>query len=249
MTKAHSYDYIKSGVEDKGYSLLSESYINDCTKLSMQCEDKNHPVSQISWNNFQKGVRCRLCSFEISRKKQALSFNDVKFEIEQFGDITLLSTEYVNSGSKLEVKCSLGHITYRSLDDIRDSRKNQTITKGCIFCFKDYKGSDHHLYKSHLTEEERNSDRNFNPLLKVWRLDVYERDGFTCRKCGDNIGGNLIAHHILPYALYPELRFDVDNGLTLCKRCHIRYHKVWGKGEGCNHKTMKTHLLYNHDLY
>lgn len=60
--------------------------------------------------------------------------------------------------------------------------------------------------------------------IKLWRNFVFERDNFTCQHCGDNKGGNLQAHHIKSFADYPELRFEVSNGLTLCKPCHDKHH-------------------------
>ena len=53
-----------------------------------------------------------------------------------------------------------------------------------------------------------------------WRRAVYERDGYKCIHCGDDRGHNLNADHIKPWSLYPELRFDIDNGRTLCVPCH-----------------------------
>lgn len=58
-----------------------------------------------------------------------------------------------------------------------------------------------------------------------WRKKVYERDGYKCQKCGDDRGGNLHPHHVKLWKFYPELRFEVSNGLTLCKKCHINIHK------------------------
>jgi len=51
-----------------------------------------------------------------------------------------------------------------------------------------------------------------------WRISVLTRDSFMCRECGSH--SNLYAHHILPRRDNPELIFVIDNGITLCKRCH-----------------------------
>lgn len=60
--------------------------------------------------------------------------------------------------------------------------------------------------------------------MQYWRVNVFEHDQYTCRDCG-KVGGELNAHHIKEFAKYPELRFEIDNGLTLCKTCHIKIHK------------------------
>jgi len=61
---------------------------------------------------------------------------------------------------------------------------------------------------------------------KKWRESVYQRDNYTCQKCGDN-SGHLIPHHIESFADYPNLRFDINNGITLCKRCHTYFHSKY----------------------
>lgn len=63
--------------------------------------------------------------------------------------------------------------------------------------------------------------RNYkDPLYKKWRLDVYKRDKFTCKWPGCNKSNKLNAHHIKTWAHYPGFRFDVNNGITLCKQHH-----------------------------
>lgn len=54
---------------------------------------------------------------------------------------------------------------------------------------------------------------------KLWRIAVYTRDNYTCKICGIK-GGRLNADHIKPWAIYPELRYAIDNGRTLCVSCH-----------------------------
>lgn len=62
---------------------------------------------------------------------------------------------------------------------------------------------------------------------KMWIHKVLLRDGFICQKTGQK-GGQLSVHHILNFAEYPELRFEVDNGITLSMKAHLDFHKKYG---------------------
>ena len=63
---------------------------------------------------------------------------------------------------------------------------------------------------------------------KLWRKSVFERDNFTCQKTGIR-GGVLEAHHINNFAEKKELRFAIDNGITLSRKAHKEFHKKYGK--------------------
>ncbi len=78
-----------------------------------------------------------------------------------------------------------------------------------------------------------------------WRKQIFKRDNFTCRECGQ-YAGELEAHHIKPFkkllseflkeydqfspiedketllriAMKWQLFWDIDNGKTLCEDCH-----------------------------
>lgn len=81
-----------------------------------------------------------------------------------------------------------------------------------------HKGKKSHFWRGGITPKHEIIRHSFE--YKLWRTAVFERDNYTCIWCGDNHGGNLEADHIKPFALYPELRFAIDNGRTLCIECH-----------------------------
>lgn len=74
---------------------------------------------------------------------------------------------------------------------------------------------------------------------KLWREAVFKRDNFTCIWC-DARGGKLTSDHIKPFSLFPELRFSIDNGRTLCLSCH-KTTNTWGHHG--NSKTREDFIL------
>ena len=76
---------------------------------------------------------------------------------------------------------------------------------------------------------------------KNWRRLVFERDDYTCKFCGKR-GVKIHADHILPWSSYPEHRYDINNGRTLCVQCHIKT-DTWGgrsKLPVCGKKSKKA---------
>jgi predicted PP-loop superfamily ATPase len=69
-------------------------------------------------------------------------------------------------------------------------------------------------------KKTRKSTKRNSLITKEWSEAVKERDGKKCTKCGTEKG--LHAHHIIPWKDKEELRFDVKNGITLCRSCHAK---------------------------
>lgn len=88
-------------------------------------------------------------------------------------------------------------------------------------------GSNHWCWKGGITPENRMI--RSSAKYRDWRKAVFERDNYTCQECFER-GGKLNADHIKMFALYPELRFEVSNGRTLCEPCHRKTDTFGMKG-------------------
>lgn len=83
-------------------------------------------------------------------------------------------------------------------------------------------GSRNHRWKGGITPEQ--SRLRQSPQTRVWRIAVFIRDNHCCQRCDSR--RDLRAHHIYPWADYPDLRWTVENGITLCATCHKMLHDL-----------------------
>lgn len=87
-------------------------------------------------------------------------------------------------------------------------------------------GENNHSWNPDLTDEEREKGRHIIGIDN-FREEVYKRDKYKCKLCGNN--DYLNAHHLNSYHWDKEHRTDPNNGITLCKKCHKLFHKIYGK--------------------
>ncbi|MGL4848542.1 MAG: hypothetical protein ACRC28_06385, partial [Clostridium sp.] len=105
--RTHNFDYVKSVIEGIGYELLSDSYENTHEKLEMKC-DKGH-VFKMSFKQVKdQNARCPICQRKKASERMRLSYGYVKEYLLNFG-YTLLSDEYLNARSHIDVMCPNGH--------------------------------------------------------------------------------------------------------------------------------------------
>lgn len=73
-------------------------------------------------------------------------------------------------------------------------------------------------------------ERQSEYAKSVWKelaKSILKRDNYICQGCGakHEKENRLVVHHIKQWAKYPKLRFEPNNLITLCERCHKNVHK------------------------
>jgi hypothetical protein len=84
------------------------------------------------------------------------------------------------------------------------------------------KGEHHYKWnpdREEIKKRDDNSGRR-SSSYNTWVLAVYGRDNYKCRIGNEDCKGRIEAHHILSYTTFPELRYDINNGITLCHYHH-----------------------------
>ena len=130
-------------------------------------------------------------------------------------------------GRKLETICGNCGKPFHS----RQSRKQKFCSIVCMGLSKS--GVNNYFYGKTMSSE--NSPRWIKDRTKLakrqvrndyaykeWRKNVWVRDGFKCRIDNTDCQGRIEAHHILSWRDYPELRYQPNNGITLCQAHHPR---------------------------
>lgn len=67
----NTYNYVKTFVENKGYKLLSTTYLNNKTKLEVKC--KNGHIFYPRFDNFQHKTECPCCKNMKSKPEKEIS--------------------------------------------------------------------------------------------------------------------------------------------------------------------------------
>ena len=101
-------------------------------------------------------------------------------------------------------------------------QRSRMVQQHLIALGKTKRQSNHWNWKGGITESNRLIRHSVE--YNTWRKAVYARDRWTCQDCHQR-QKRIVAHHILSFEEYPELRFEVSNGVTLCRACHNCRHR------------------------
>lgn len=153
--------------------------------------------------------------------------------IEKYGTTNLMSLDFVKDKLRSNNIINFGVEWTGQREDVKNKRVKTFIVKHSDKLRSKFLGENNPRWKGGITP--KNEIIRHSSEMKNWRKQVFERDNYTCQCCGDNKGGNLRAHHVLNFSEYLDLRFDINNGITLCSDCHD-FHKY-----GSFHHVYGTH--------
>ena len=121
-------------------------------------------------------------------------------------------------------KCIRCYVDYQTNGTIKKHSKSKYCSNKCKNDAHSERISKekHPNWKGGITQT--NSRTQYKREIYAWRLSVFKRDFYKCKHCGSK--KQLEAHHIIEWSKSVELRFDIDNGLTLCINCHGKVHNT-----------------------
>lgn len=230
------------------------AYGHSRLKIIIQCTGKSYHVYEQTPQSFGRGVGCPYCNGKKVHPNDSLAIlkPDI-FNIWSDKNEKSLYEYMLQSNKKVWFKCKDG----KHKDYIRTLNNAFQYDYKCPCCVKDeasdrMRGSNNHFWKGGINGE--NDTLRHRREYKNWRTAVYERDNYTCQCCGAR-GGKLNAHHINQFADYPEFRYDVSNGITLCVNCHDSiengsFHNIYGT-HNTTSKQLREYILNksNKDIF
>lgn len=116
----------------------------------------------------------------------------------------------------LKLKGNKSRTGLKNSEDSNEKRRQWSIKNG--FQTKEL----HPYYIVDRTKLKTDSEHQYDMRYKNWMSEVKNRDNWKCRIGDIDCNGKLEAHHILRWSEYPELRYDINNGITLCHFHHPR---------------------------
>lgn len=197
------------------------------------------PHTQEARDKISNAMKGRVFSLETRRKMSLAQMGNKKGLGNKLSDETKLKMSLSKRGKKFsdEAKENMSKAQKGRIASEETRQKQSIARKGRKLTIEHRRkiglaklGSKSHLWKGGVSEI--NAKIRSSLEYRLWRESVFKRDNFTCNWCGKK-GSVLNADHIKPFAHYPELRFAIDNGRTLCVPCHKTTDTYGRKSKKC----------------
>jgi hypothetical protein len=205
-----------------------------CKQVTAKCIDckKERKVSLKTFRRIEKGFssgRCSNCSLTIARTKivNRKHSEDAKRKMSLAAQGRKLSDKEKQRLRSLQLgKKQTAETIQKRVEKLRGKKRTKEVRELMSLLKKGKPvpwatGENHYLYKKDRSTLKK-SDRRNDSAYKDWRLKVYKRDKYKCQIDNADCFGRLEVHHILPWIDYPELRYEIKNGICLCKNHHPR---------------------------
>lgn len=240
---AHRKDIV--GEKFGRLEVLSDTGRTSWGSVIWRCRCVCGKLVEVSAVNLRSGATksCGCLANEVAKKNGKAT--RLKIAGRKFGRLKAISPTQKKSGSQIiwECECDCGAKVWVAGANLK---RGHTKSCGCLSAeysglrlkemhrmglFVYPSGEEHHNYNPDITDEDRMARRQpFDNKVGKWRNNVFARDDYTCNLCRQ-IGGTLNAHHLNSWDSFPEERFDIDNGITLCEDCHKAFHVEYGYGK------------------
>jgi len=251
MPKKLTYECVKEYFNDHGCELLEKEYKNCKTKMKYKCNCGD--ISEINFDNFKQGRRCKKCANTKLRKDRQFSFQYVYDYFEKQG-CKLLEKEYINSHTKMKYRCKCGDISGIRLSNFKLGERcmkcggNEKFTFKYVYNY--FKEQDCELLeKKYINSKSLMKYRcNCKDINKISFSDF--KDGHRCNKCGIkrttgknnyNYNPNLtdedrILNRKLPgYEEWRKKVYKKDN--YICRKCKTK------KNDNNKYKKINAHHI------
>ena len=249
------YTYTK--MRDEFYVRVEDLKEGSNVKIQVKCDycGNIYEVQYYSWKKLkEKDNNSDCCSNPECTGEKSLESLEIKYgdnfedfrnrqkekreqtNLEKYGYVNPFQNELIKSKIRETNIEKYGVPVVTQNPEIREKGTQTCLEKygvpnyGAIYS-QSHKGNLSPRWKG----EERITERTerYDPVYKDWRKSVFERDYYTCQCCGaksQNGQGSVFleAHHLNNFKDYIEERYDINNGVTLCRKCHKEFHSIYG---------------------
>jgi len=214
----------------------SEKY-NKEDLIRLIAENKSSDEIAIFYNVSGRTIRNWLKTEGLETNVKFKGFENVKnvsTEIKKQRIKNIVSYQKNRRKEKIRCTCEECGVEYLVKESVY-KLGSRFCSKKCLYNFR-FKGlkENHPRWKGGITQ--KNQEGRGSLTYNEWRISVFKRDFYTCKNCLIK-GKNLNAHHIENWVENESLRYEIDNGVTLCKTCHSNFHSLYGQ------KTNKIMLI------